>query len=189
MTKKGGGGKIKKASERFVLSRLETTQTAPAGSGGQKEDAMRTISNMNKSLCGMIGVAVVAVLIVLTFTACGGSPTEPKPDPTPVPTPTPRPAMTFTFTLSTTEVTPKEVSAMPGDTIKFVSVDPKEPHQIHGNVGELTGPALWPTSMGGPTEWSTTMVDYGVAKELTFYDATQASNANYFGKIRLGTKF
>lgn len=151
------------------------------------------MTQSNKSLFNMVGVAVVAILIaaVLVLPGCGGSPTEPKPDPTPVPTPTPtpRPAQTFTFTISATEVTPKEVTAWPGDTIKFVMTDPKEPHQIHGNVGELNSPVLWPASLGGPTEWSTKMVDYGVAKELEFRDATQSSNANYFGKIHLATKY
>lgn len=151
------------------------------------------MTQSNKSLVKMVGVAVVAILIAAVFVlpGCGGSPTEPKPDPTPVPspTPTPRPAQTFVFTISATEVTPKEVTAWPGDTIKFVSTDPKEPHQVSGNAGELTGPVLWPASMGGPTEWSTKMVDYGVAKELTFYDSTRPENLSYHGKIHLQTKF
>lgn len=151
------------------------------------------MTQSNKSLVNMVGVAVVAILIAAVFVlpGCGGSPTEPKPDPTPVPTPTPtpRPAQTFTFTLSATEVTPKEVTAWPGDTIKFVTTDPVGHHQISGNSGQLTGPVMRPASEGGPTEWTTTpLLDYGAVKELTFYDKDGADHA-YDGKIHLMTKF
>lgn len=190
MTKFYNGGILRtaKVRGRCALSRSKNFNPTLKG---QKEDAMTTTaSNMDRSLGMMIGVAVVAILIAITFTGCGGSsPTEPKDPPLPTPTPTPRPAQTFVFTLSATEVAPKEVTAWPGDTIKFVSTDTSEPHQIRGNAGELTSPTLWPASMGGPTEWSTKMVDYGTAKTLTFYDSVNSTNSNYFGKINLQTKY
>jgi len=144
-------------------------------------------TSMNRSLFTMVMVAVVAILISMTFVGCGGDgPTGPKPDPTPVPspTPTPRPAQTFTFTVSATEVTPKEVTAWPGDTILFVSTDPVNEFGIRGDAGELTSPYIPP--MGS---WSTKMVDYGVAKDLNFYNSLKVNDANYFGKIHLQTKF
>lgn len=142
------------------------------------------MSNMNKSLSTMIGMVLVAILITISFAGCGGSsPTEPK-DPLPTPTPTPRPAQTHTFTISATEVTPKEVTAWPGDTIRFVSTDPVNEFGIRGDAGELTSPYIAPLG-----EWSTKMVDYGAPKTLTFYNSLKPENVNYHGKINLQTKY
>jgi hypothetical protein len=144
------------------------------------------MTQSNKSLRNMIVMAVVVILAMFAFTACGGSsPTEPRPDPTPVPspTPTPRPAQTFTFTISATEVTPKEVTAWPGDTILFVSTDPVGEFGIRGNSGILTSPYIPPLG-----SWSLVLPDFGEIRTLTFYNSLKSTDSNFFGTIKLQTK-
>ena len=141
------------------------------------------MTQSNRSLRNMIVMAVVAILISFAFVACGGSsPTEPGPLPTP--TPTVRPPQTFVFTISATEVTPKEVTAWPGDTVVFQSTDSVNEFGIRGNSGILTSPYIPPLG-----SWSLVLPDFGEVRTLTFYNSLKASDVNFFGTIKLQTKY
>ena len=87
------------------------------------------------------------------------------------------------FTISATEVTPKEVTAWPGDTIKFVSTDPVNEFGIRGNSGILTSPYIPPLG-----SWELLLPDFGEVRTLTFHNSLKSSDSNFFGSIKLQTK-
>jgi plastocyanin len=85
-------------------------------------------------------VILVALLICLLAAGCGGSASAPSPPP----------SNPYTFTLTSSGVSPKELTVAPGSRVLFVNNDARrhdmasDPHPEHDLCRELNGTALNP---------------------------------------------
>jgi plastocyanin len=85
-------------------------------------------------------VILVALLICLLAAGCGGSASAPSPPP----------SNPYTFTLTSSGVSPKELTVPPGSRVLFVNNDARrhdmasDPHPEHDLCRELNGTALNP---------------------------------------------
>ena len=83
---------------------------------------------------------LVALLICLLAAGCGGSASAPSPPP----------SNPYTFTLTSSGVSPKELTVPPGSRVLFVNNDARrhdmasDPHPEHDLCRELNGTALNP---------------------------------------------
>jgi plastocyanin len=86
-------------------------------------------------------VIIVALLMCLLAAACGGSASAPSPPPASNP---------FTVTITSSGVSPKELTVPAGNRVLFVNNDSRrhdiasDPHPEHDLCGELNGVALNP---------------------------------------------
>ena len=133
-------------------------------------------------------IAAVAMVVAATFSACGGGNSSPPPTPTPTPSPPPPPVSGTLITITSSGVSPKQLTASPGTRVQFVNNDTSipfhevasDPHPDHTDCIEINQVGF---IVPGQTKETGNL---NTVRRCGYHDHNRPSDTRWQGEIIIG---